>query len=277
MKQKGKINELVENYRPPSTKSKEEAWQELNARLQTKSTKHNQTNWLFMAAAIFAAVLILAVVADSLLFYQTYSTGFAEQKNLVLPDESEVLLNPNSHLKVNYSFINGQRKLELAGEAFFSVKPGKAFTVKFRSGKVKVLGTRFVVTSYKNIQPEVNCLSGKVKVKSGNKKAVLTSGEGVQVTTKNELKPLQKKAETVLKELQLNYTFENEPLKNIFSLIEAQSGYRIKAAENISERKFSGELNLAKPEKACNILSFAMDIGCTINHQLKTIQFEAKK
>lgn len=277
MKSEQNINELVKNYRPPSAKSKEEAWQQLNARMETEQPKQYKFGWLRLAAAFMAVAFISSVLADSFLFTEKYVTNFAEQQTIVLNDESEVLLNPNSELKVNYSFISGKRRLKLDGEALFDVKPGKTFSVEFNEGKVEVLGTRFIVTSYENIDSEVACITGSVKVKSGGDEAVLNRGEGIYIDDQSGLTSIKVEEKKILDEFKAIYSFQNETLNDIFRILEARSGYKVQASEDVLQRKFSGDLNLSEPEAVCDILSFAMNLNCSINHQSKIIKIETTK
>jgi transmembrane sensor len=76
----------------------------------------------------------------------TLSTGVAEQKTIDLADGTQVTLNANSRLTVEYS--EQVRKVTLArGEAFFNVTkhPTRPFVVVIGSRKVVALGTSFEV------------------------------------------------------------------------------------------------------------------------------------
>ena len=274
MKPKNNIDELVRNYQPASAKSKEEAWKELSARLQKEKSPNRIVHWIAAAAAFFAAAVVFAVLADNFLLTKNYSAGFGEQLTVVLPDDSEVSLNPNSSVKVKYSFITGRRKLSLTGQALFNVQKGKIFTVNFDGAKVTVLGTRFSIKSYEGIHPEVKCLSGSVEVLSENDKTVIHRGEGVEIVTNAEFKLLEVKPEEVLDEMAGKYYLRNKSMDQIVSLLEARLGYNVEAPPKLLSRKFTGEIDLKKPDSACEILSFAMDVNCKIDHQQKIITFE---
>ncbi len=71
----------------------------------------------------------------------------AEMKKIELPDKSEVILNKYSKITYNPSFGSEERKLELEGEAFFSVERNEnvPFTIYADDAVIKVLGTRFNV------------------------------------------------------------------------------------------------------------------------------------
>ena len=277
MKSKHNINELIRNYSPPSAKSKEEAWKELSSKMQKEQPKRNIKKWMFAAASVLAAAVLFAVLADSFLFVKKYSTGFGEQETVLLRDESEVVLAPNSEIRVNYSFLDGKRKLALSGQALFQVEPGREFTVKFNKGKVTVLGTRFTVKAYSNLQSEVKCLSGSVKVESGNMNSLLEKGEGVIVEKKSELKPIEVEEQKALEEVKGVFSWQNESLNRIFKTLEARLGYTVKAGEKLRNRKFTGEINMNEILSAGEILAFAMDVNYSVDHQNQIITFEEKE
>lgn len=86
----------------------------------------------------------------------TITCAFGDKSNIVLPDSSRVCLNSGSTLTFNSDFRNG-RKVELSGEAFFSVSKDKdhPFRVKTSDLEIQVLGTEFNVKAY----PDENSIS----------------------------------------------------------------------------------------------------------------------
>lgn len=97
-----------------------------------------------------AAVMLLVIVG---LFQpwenagqRTYITAVGEQKNFVLPDQSEILLNTNSIVVVDYQSARRVLRLE-QGEAHFEVAhdPARPFDVYAGGGRVKAIGTAFTV------------------------------------------------------------------------------------------------------------------------------------
>ena len=100
-------------------------------------------NWAYAAAAV--------VIAFGLFYVMTmkshFDTGFSEQLAVVLPDNSEVKLNANSHLDYKTIGWKSSRALQLNGEAFFDVEKGESFKVLTDVGMVEVLGTEFNVIS----------------------------------------------------------------------------------------------------------------------------------
>ncbi len=93
-----------------------------------------------------------------------YAAAVGEHKDVVLADGSQLLLNTNTILKVEYS--DTQRLISLGqGQARFVVAPDTArpFKVQVRDGVVTALGTEFDVY-LKETETQVSLLSGRVKV-----------------------------------------------------------------------------------------------------------------
>jgi len=95
---------------------------------------------------------------------QRLSTPRGMDFKLTLPDGSEVWLNAESSIKFPSSFISGERRVELSGEAYFKVARNarKPFIVATGRMNVKVLGTEFNMRSYKSEAPCVSLVKGSV-------------------------------------------------------------------------------------------------------------------
>jgi transmembrane sensor len=115
-----------------------------------------------------AAALSLALAAA---FYflkdQTLSTGYAEQKTVELTDGTEVTLNANSRLIVNYT--EHVRQVTLTrGEALFNVTKhqSRPFVVIIGSRKVIALGTSFEIRREDAREPAftVTLIEGRVAI-----------------------------------------------------------------------------------------------------------------
>lgn len=122
-----------------------------------------------------AAVLIPFVfVAGGYFYYSNsqnqlveISVAYGEEKQLILPDGSEVWMNAGTTLKYPKDFKNNNRSIFLSGEAYFSVikDEERPFIVEANNISVKVLGTRFNVKAYPDEHQITTTLtSGKVQV-----------------------------------------------------------------------------------------------------------------
>jgi transmembrane sensor len=100
--------------------------------------------------------------------YNTMTTPRGGQYQLTLPDGTKVWLNAASSITYPVAFNEKQRKVKIAGEAYFEVSRNKEkpFIVDV-DGKqlVEVLGTHFNINSYANEEAiKTTLLEGKVKV-----------------------------------------------------------------------------------------------------------------
>ncbi len=106
----------------------------------------------FKGLAVAASLLLVLLVSvgwqrDWLTHWQSdYVTGVGEQAPVALADGSQVLLNTDSALVLDYSATERRVRL-LKGEAWFQVSAdaGRPFIVETDEGTVRVTGTRFNV------------------------------------------------------------------------------------------------------------------------------------
>lgn len=137
------LNVLTELAVPVETPKARRTWQNrLSATWEDKR---------FAGAFAAAAVLLIAIMVSPYFGFESgassvYSTAIGEQRSVILPDNSRVLLNTNSQIKVAYD--RGVRNLHLIrGEAHFEVSkdPDRPFRVHAGKGIVRAVGTAFSV------------------------------------------------------------------------------------------------------------------------------------
>ncbi len=128
-----------------------------------------------------AAVLVLALGATYFLYTTKMTTeiaGLGERKEFLLPDNSEVVLNAGSEAEFRTWNWDGNRRIELEGEAYFKVAKGETFDVVTDMGTVTVVGTQFNV-KVRDGRFDVTCFEGKVKVADSDESILLTPGKSV--------------------------------------------------------------------------------------------------
>lgn len=92
-----------------------------------------------------------------------------ENRYVLLPDSSTVILRPGSHLLYVSDFSGRTREVELQGEGYFEIanNPKKPFIVHTGEIKTTVLGTKFTVkTGGDDADVSVSVKEGKVKVQT---------------------------------------------------------------------------------------------------------------
>lgn len=97
---------------------------------------------------------------------QQVSTGYGQQKKLILADNSIVRLNADSELEYPEIFSGSQRQVKLLqGEAYFEIAKDslRPFQLSILDASVKVLGTRFNVNLRgSNHQTLITLTEGKI-------------------------------------------------------------------------------------------------------------------
>ncbi|MDD0973050.1 FecR family protein [Pseudomonas fontis] len=113
-------------------------------------------------------------------FGADYVSSVGEIRSVTLADQSQLTLDADSAISVDFS--HGQRQVEVRrGAVFFQVThTGAPFTVQANGGEVRVLGTQFEVRRQAD-GAQVTVLSGKVGVTAapGQAQQVLSAGQQV--------------------------------------------------------------------------------------------------
>jgi transmembrane sensor len=140
------------------------------------------------AAASLAAIVISAnFYVRSMSDEYTYATAVGEQRSVVLPDQSRIVLNTSTHVHVVYK--RGSRLVEIEqGEATFSVAhdASRPFDVVAAHGTTRAIGTEFnVLTAPTGVT--VSVLSGTVAITPPNRPEQAASGNAVRLTRGEEL------------------------------------------------------------------------------------------
>ncbi|MDR2270455.1 MAG: FecR domain-containing protein [Sphingobacterium sp.] len=112
----------------------------------------------------------------------TLTTPRKGQYQITLPDGTKVWLNAESSLKYPTQFTENERVVELKGEGYFEVAHNakKPFIVNARNQKLKVLGTKFNISSYENETAiQTTLISGKVELTNSqnNTPVILKPGQ----------------------------------------------------------------------------------------------------
>jgi len=160
---------------------------------------HKQNTRVFRLSPVWrvaAAVLLVSTLAFGglVIMRQQYSsadlhasnTGDREQRSILLPDGSEVVLQHDSKISWSGDFKTGPRELELVeGAAFFKIAHNSArpFTLKLPDHlQIRVLGTSFSVNAYSNEQYiSVKMKTGRVALRKNNQLlGVLLRGQQLQ-------------------------------------------------------------------------------------------------
>jgi transmembrane sensor len=154
-------------------------------------------SWPVSATAVavaLVAVLIPLWLARNAVTTSEYATAVGEQRTVTLSDNSTVVLNTGTRVRVEYSRAMRELML-LQGEALFmaSADPARPFRVRAQEGVTTVLGTEFAVR-IEGTAVSVVVLSGSVSVASGAQRngepgLAVTAGQGVSYSVGEPVSP----------------------------------------------------------------------------------------
>lgn len=196
----------------------------------------NARYWYAIAASV---LLLVGSISAFLLTHDstiTYTSAFGETKEVILPDESKVILNGNSTLRIPKTWsAESDREVWLTGEAFFSVTHSQNHN-KFRvhtSDKftVEVLGTEFNVNSRADITKvmlERGSISLTIEEGSKPKYVKMKPGEYVEYNEKSYYLIKQEvKTETANSWKDGQLIFEDDTIEDIAHIIKETYGLKL--------------------------------------------------
>lgn len=222
-----------------------------------------KSNFLFKVAAS-----ILFIVGLTYFFFNFNQTSiksnFAENKTYTLPDKSSVTLNAVSQINYNKSSFIKKRRLELDGEAFFSVKKGSTFKVITAHGNIQVLGTKFNVKA-RGKSFKVFCYEGKVSVSYKNNMIVLSKGQGLQLSQDHTLVQYVNTETSSPSWLNNISTFTKEPYSEVLAEFERQFNVKIITNNLDTNILFSGGFDNNDMDSAIKSISLPLNINYSVN------------
>ncbi|MFZ4724179.1 MAG: FecR family protein [Paludibacter sp.] len=164
-------------------------------------------------------------------------------KQFVLPDGSKVALRGNSTLSYSKHYSTN-RNVALQGEALFEVNKNKEFpfTVQTETGKVTVLGTIFSVRAYADEHATKTLLKeGSVKMTNNDDEMLVVLKPGDEAILNEGATTINvHKVENIERELAWqshNFSFENEPLDTILTVISDAFNKKLEIKNKVLAKK----------------------------------------
>ena len=269
------IDKIISSYKPPFKKTKDDVWDEMISKIESGSKSVTPKIITFKRKFYYAAASLLIFLAITLFVAdKTYQNIYVEngaKKEIILPDNSVVILNSDSHLSYSKLTWNFTRKVELNGEAYFKVKPGKEFIVITPIAQVQVLGTEFNTYSRNGVF-ETKCFSGKVKVSNNENEIVLTKGKAINIEEINN-KSKQFTFDHINNKDWRNdvFSFDKKSLVFVFNELSRVFDVEIVILNNIHERKFTGYFEKDSIENALEVICLSMQLNYKITNDKKVI------
>ncbi len=187
--------------------------------------------------------------------YNTIAIPKGGHFGLVLPDGTKVHLNAESTLKYPTRFADGDRVVELQGEAYFEVSHRKLtadkeipFIVKTSTQEVEVLGTVFNINAYKDDAVKTTLVEGKVRVSNiAEMSALLQPGEAALLADKRG-NFVVNKANLDLELAWYNgyFIFDDENIKSIMERVARWYDVEVEYQGDMTDKKFGGIFQRSK-------------------------------
>lgn len=186
------------------------------------------------------------------LAYNEIKIPYGQTFTVTLSDGTKVSMNAGSSLKYPVQFIAGHnREVTLDGEAFFEVTKDKAhpFIVKTRGVDVKVLGTKFNVSSYReDLDINTVLVEGSVSLSSDanpSQKTLLVPGEkGTWNSEQKEIDVQKVDTRFYTEWMTGELIFRKTAFKDL--IIKLERSYNVSIVNNKKElldKKFNGSFN----------------------------------
>ncbi|MCU0355016.1 MAG: FecR domain-containing protein [Cytophagales bacterium] len=234
------------------------------------------TNAVFRRWRVAAAVLLGTLgLAGTWYWYANrplvYQTAYGETRTLVLPDQSKVVLNANSELRVRKQWqADAPREVWLDGEAYFEVTEqlgGQAakFKVYTRDLTVEVLGTRFNVAE-RDKHTDVTLNEGKVRLnlntETAGREIMMQPGEMVRFSENGQrVEKAKVKAEDHSSWTKNYWVLDNTTLADIAARIEATYGYQVEINDSeLAGETLSGVLPTQQIDSLLEVLAISYDV-----------------
>lgn len=264
--------DAAEQIAPIPLQSTEAAWKSLERRMQAKpaaaivpvSARSQPKIWLFSAVAA-AVALIFALYLFLPEAPLTVHTESGKQLSQNLPDGSTVLLNAQSTLSFDSDTWEQNREVSLAGEAYFTVRPGSTFLVKTAGAEIRVLGTEFNVFA-RDQRVDVACFTGKVEVSTAVNRVVLKPGVAAQLDAAGSLQAYQFDAAGKAAWKKGEFYFDKIPLKFVIEELERQFDVVV-LMPSITGRSYTGYFSNQNLQDALDMVCLPMGLAYTFEDE----------
>lgn len=201
--------------------------------------------------------------------YNTISTPKGGNYQLILPDGTKVWLNAMSSLKFPAVFTGNDRKVELTGEGYFEVAKNKAkpFFVTAGDATIKVLGTHFNVSAYKDENNiKTTLLEGSVKVGNKANAGVLKPGQQAEFAGASSINIKEVNTDDIMAWKNGYFIFRDEPIQSIMQKISRWYDIDVSYNGDMRGKEFGGKY--LKTNSLSELLE-SLELTGTINFKIE--------
>lgn len=219
---------------PTPDKGESEAFNRIKQRI---GLPHKSKLFSWRLPYIAAALASLFVLGVSLVFFSKNKnnsvdaiTAYGEIRQVILPDGSEVRLQPGSKLTYPTEFKSDRRVVRLNGEALFSVTSNEQqpFIVETNVLEVHVVGTTFNLQAYSEDNRVTTTLyEGKVKVRTGQENLITLMPDEQLIYDRVTGKIAVRKLTSNNRHTEDELCFDDSSLSEILRAIERRFNIRV--------------------------------------------------
>lgn len=253
----------------------ESSWESVLEKI-TKRKEIKKPHRIQMRRALLVAASIALLIASTTIWVfvskETLISSPGQHLSIVLPDNSEVMLNASSSIEYNKLLWNLQRKVHLDGEAYFKVTKGSNFKVQSKRATTQVLGTRFNVYA-RNTSYIVKCFSGLVQVESNNEDTkLLEAAEYIELKPSGSLSPIMQFDAHKEDWKQGVFRYKQQELQLVFDELARQFQVELNIKGNITGRQYTGLFKAGDLDLALQMVCTPMQLDYQISNNQVSIQ-----
>lgn len=253
-----------------------------------RKNKNNGPKVIALNVLKYAAIVVLffSLGIFSNRFFQVSSTQTAlnevyvpngQRTELTLSDGSKVWLNSGSSFEFPKSFNENCRLVKLSGEAYFEVQKGKVpFVVSSEYGDIKVLGTKFNVQAYSNMNFQATLEEGKIKFNNQVEETTLAPGQQLTIMRNKKLIVKNVDAQSASLWKKGIISFEQEPLEEIAKKLERHFDIHIELSQRLAAIKFTGEIFGESINDVMDYINKTKPINYTYNKKTRTLKIRSE-
>lgn len=181
--------------------------------------------------------------------YNELITPRGKRCQLVLADGSKVWLNTGTRVVYPKNFSKDRREIFIDGEIYIDVKPDKErpFYVKTNDLNIRVLGTKFNVTSYSGKSCEsVVLVSGSVSIDNhdGKTEKVILKPSQMYLQNGNDVSVKDVEVQPYISWIDGIYVYKEEMIVRILSNLSEYYGVQMEYNNVNPDMLYSGKLDL---------------------------------
>ncbi len=263
---------LKDELRFSDQKEIETAYQHFMSGLQKKNITQQRPKFQLSLPWIkYAAAAILIGVLSINMFFLLHNNPEemniievpnGQRVSLILSDGTKVWLNSQSKFTYPANFSSKERKVTLIGEGFFEVSKNKSkpFFVQGDLLRIKVLGTKFNVKSYKNESTFITLTEGSVEVQTNNHEHKITMKPNQQIIYSNQ------------DELEIKTIANAELIRSWTSGEAAYLNQRLDEISKELERKFDVHITITDPELSTEVFTCRFKETATLDQVLNLLK-----